>query len=95
MSSSLAKLRAVHDQTLAWLLQRENYPKSFTDWYLILFQCQNCGAEGQGRIDMQGTLWTYGGCVSTSRMVDEEGHTYGNIGNHQRRHGYQVVHSWA
>ncbi len=42
------ELHFVVDQTLAWLLQREDYPKSFTDWYLILFQCQNCGAEGQG-----------------------------------------------
>lgn len=41
--------------------QRENYPKSYEEWYTILFQCQNCGLEGEGRIDAQGTLWVYGG----------------------------------
>lgn len=45
-------------------LQRENYPKSYGDWYLILLECQNCGIDGEGRIDAQGTLWTYGGCAS-------------------------------
>ncbi len=50
-------------------LQRENYPKSYADWYLILFECQNCGVEGEGRIDAQGTLWTYGGCALVISLV--------------------------
>ena len=42
--------------------QRADYPKKFDDWYFILFQsCQNCGIEGGGRIDGQGSLSVFGG----------------------------------
>jgi hypothetical protein len=50
---------------LCCALQRENYPKSYEDWYLILLQCQNCGVEGEGRIDAQGARWVYGGCATS------------------------------
>lgn len=50
-------------------LQREDYPKSYADWYLILLECQNCGIDGEGRIDAQGTLWTYGGCASIHVLI--------------------------
>jgi hypothetical protein len=45
-------------------MQRADYPKEFKDWYFILFQgCQNCGLEGGGRIDGQGSLAVFGGCA--------------------------------
>jgi hypothetical protein len=47
--------------SMGFTVQREHYPKSYEDWYIILFQCQNCGLEGEGRIDAQGTLWVFGG----------------------------------
>ncbi|BDA42853.1 probable polygalacturonase [Coccomyxa sp. Obi] len=64
------KLRLPKSATILAGSKRENYPKSFNDWYLILFQCQNCGAEGQGRIDMQGTLWTYGGNMERKQVTN-------------------------
>ena len=48
---------------ITWcLLQREDYPKSYEDWYFILLsKCSNCGIEGLGRVDGQGSMWAYGG----------------------------------
>jgi hypothetical protein len=48
------------------MLQREDYPESSEDWYFILLsKCSNCGIEGEGRLDGQGSMWTYGGYVYT------------------------------
>lgn len=45
-----------------WFMQREDYPKSYGDWYFIyLAKCNACGIEGEGRVDGQGSLWAYGG----------------------------------
>ncbi len=43
-------------------MQREDYPKSYEDWYFILLsKCNACGIEGEGRVDGQGSLWASGG----------------------------------
>ena len=53
----------------SWCLQREDYPRSYDDWYFILFtKCTNCGIEGEGRVDGQGSLWVYSGYVPYANM---------------------------
>ncbi|KAK9909603.1 hypothetical protein WJX75_004848 [Coccomyxa subellipsoidea] len=66
------RLRLPESATILAGSKRENYPKSYGDWYLILLECQNCGIDGEGRIDAQGTLWTYGGNLEQKQVTTWE-----------------------